>query len=44
MLSRFDIAEMTAAPTGVSVAACAACKTMMMIMTDPPGPERRRAS
>jgi hypothetical protein len=43
MLSRFDIAEMTATPQGVSVAACAVCKTMM-IMTDPPGPERRRAS
>jgi hypothetical protein len=43
MPSRFDIAEMTAAPSGVRVAACAACKTMM-IMTDPPGPERRRAS
>ena len=44
MPSRFDIADRTAAPSGVSVAACAACKTMMMIMTDPTGPERRRAS
>jgi hypothetical protein len=43
MLSRVDIAETTAAPKGVSVAACVMCKTMM-IMTDPPGPERRRAS
>jgi len=43
MLSRFDIADMTAAPKGVSVDACVLCKTMM-IMTDPAGPERRRAS
>jgi len=43
MLSRFDIADLPAAPQGVIATACAACKTMM-IMTDPPGPERRRAS
>lgn len=43
MPSRFDIADMTAAPKGVSVAACAMCKTMTII-TDPTGPERWRES
>jgi hypothetical protein len=45
MLSRFDIADMTAAGlTGrVDASACVMCKTTM-IMTVPPGPERRRAS
>lgn len=44
MLSRFDIVDLTNAPTGVSVAVCAMCKTMMIIMTDPTGPERWRES
>ncbi len=43
MLSRFDIAEMTAAaPSGASVAVC--MRKTMMIITGPTGPERQRAS
>jgi hypothetical protein len=42
MLSRFDIAGMTTAPSGVGAAAC--MRKAMMIITDPPGPERQRAS
>lgn len=42
MLSRFDIAGMTTAPSGVGAAPC--MRKATMIITDPPGPERQRAS
>lgn len=44
MPSRLDIAErLTAAPkAGAMTAVC--MRKAMMIMTDPPGPERQRAS
>lgn len=42
MPSRFDIAEMTAAPSGAGVAVC--MRKTMMIITGPTSPERQRAS
>ena len=42
MLSRFDIAGLKTAPLGVAAVAC--MRKTAIIMTDPPGPERQRAS
>ncbi|HRD47363.1 MAG TPA: hypothetical protein PLF78_12870 [Caulobacter sp.] len=42
MLSRLDIAALNATPQGAGVAVC--MRKAMMIITDPTGPERQRAS
>lgn len=42
MLSRFDIAAMTASPSGAGVAVC--MRKAMMIITGHTRPERQRAS